>query len=79
MGAAAKMLLELNDADTAKCTLIGQRMKRHPGRGSTAICGTTETPVPADHCQNGSELAAFENDVGSRRARPQADSVLSRK
>jgi hypothetical protein len=25
MGAAAKMLLELNDADPAKCTLIGER------------------------------------------------------
>ena len=80
MGSAAKMLLELYDAHAAKCALIGEGMKRHPRRDSTAICGTTETPVPAaTMARIVVNWPLSKTTLGSDRARPHTESVLSPK
>jgi hypothetical protein len=80
MGAAAKMLLELNDADAAKCARIGERNEAASWTRFDCLCGTTETPVPAaTMARMVVNWPLSKTTFGSRRARPQAESVLSRK
>ncbi len=65
MGAAAEMLLELHDADPAKCTLIGERDEAASrARLDRHLRYHRDTRTGGDHSQNCRELAAFENHVG---------------